>query len=117
MALHVSFPSQVQKQLAWPECPDQFTFPFAWPSIVLADLSDKQMVRKYDKWGEVVVYRVMQQKIWVVSKWVPVIGPSGYVGSAVRHVFPNLFFTGREAHGFANSLNQYSGPLIDLTRQ
>jgi len=96
---------------------NQLLFPFAWPAAAHAKHADKHMVKRNDKWGEIIVHRSTELGIWVVSKWIPVTGPSGYIGSAMWHVFPDLFFTGREAHIFAVRLHQLSGPLIDCTMQ
>lgn len=96
---------------------NQLLFPFMWPAAAHVKHADKCMVKRLDKWGEIVVHRNTRLAIWVVSKRIPVIGPSGYIGASMWYVFPDLFYTGREAHKFAGSLNQYSGPLIDCTMQ
>lgn len=93
----------------------QLSFPFVWPAHVHATLADKHMLKRRDCWGEIEVHRNTCVGIWVVSKWIPVIGPSGRIGAAMYYVFPQLMFSGQEAHDFAGRLKQNSGPFIDQT--
>lgn len=95
----------------------QLVFPFLWTAHTHAEQADKHMIKKRDRWGNITVHRNTMLGIWVVSKYVPIIGPSGLIGAAIWYVFPDLFHSGRKAHHFAGGLNRYSGPLLDGTFQ
>lgn len=92
----------------------QLLFCFLWDAQYISRVADKVMVRKEDRWGKVLVHRLIPYNLWVVSKQVPIIGPSGYIGASIHRVFPPVFSRGRAAHEFAGELGVWDG-MIDAT--
>jgi hypothetical protein len=102
----------------------QLSFPFAWRAEDHVEYADKHMVVRRDQWGPITVHRNSLHAVWVVSKTLPITGPSGRIGAAMWYVFPNLFFRGRDAHNFAHGGRLKNGmtiataaPFIDCTLQ
>ena len=96
----------------------QLSFPFAWEAIDLMRLADKKSIVRRDKWGPITLHRSTGYSIWVISKWIPIIGPSGYIGGSMLYVFPDLFFRGGDARRVAQSSYMTDGvPFVDNTIQ
>lgn len=70
------------------------------------------MVVSKDRWGDITVHRCTAQGLWAVSKYVPIIGYSGYICGRVHHIFPIVFYSGREAHRFAKGSSLKNGYTI-----
>lgn len=93
---------------------EQLSFFFVWSAEKHAQEADKRMVVRHDKWGPITVYRATKYKVWTVSKWIPVIGPSGRIGACMWYMFPILFDSGREAHRFAQGRTLDNGCSMEL---